>query len=238
MQKGHTLLEEDYPRRVEFAQWYLQQCILQPQFLSLVLFTDECMFTRNGILNLHNMHVWEDENPCAQVVQSHQYRFSINVWAGIIDDHVIGPYLLPNRLRGEIYLTFLRDMWPTLLDAVSLEIRQVMWLQHDGAPAHFDRNVRNHLNVTYPNRWIGRGVPVPWPARSPDLTPLDYFLWGSMKALVYATPVTSEDLIARVHGATEILSRQPHLLDHVRAAQSHRCKLCIDVGGTQFEPRL
>ena len=83
---------------------------------------------------------------------------------GIIADHIIGPYLLPNRLTGEIYLTFPRDMLPTLLDAVPLEIRQVMWLQHDGAPAHFDRNVRNRLNVTYPNRCIGRRGPVPWPA--------------------------------------------------------------------------
>ena len=114
-----------------------------------------------------------------------------------------------------------------------------MWLQDDGAPAHFDRNVRNHLNVTYPNRWIGRGVAVPWPARSPDLTLLDYFLWGSMKALVYATPVTSEeDLNARVHGAIEILSRQPHLLDHVRAAQRRHCRLSIDVVGTEFEPQF
>ena len=122
LQKVHTLLEEDYPRRVQFAEWYLQQCILQPQLSSLVLFTDECTFTRNGILNLNNMHVWADENPCAQVVQSHQHRFSINVWAGIIADHIIGPHLLPNRLTGEIYLTFLRDMLPTLLDAVPLEI--------------------------------------------------------------------------------------------------------------------
>ena len=56
LQKVHALLEEDYPRRVQFAEWYLQQCILQPQFSSLVLFIDECTFTRNGILNLHNMH--------------------------------------------------------------------------------------------------------------------------------------------------------------------------------------
>ncbi|KAJ4443424.1 hypothetical protein ANN_05092 [Periplaneta americana] len=32
-----------------------------------------------------------------------------------------------------------------------------MWLQHDGAPAHFDTNVRHYLDATYPNRWIGRG---------------------------------------------------------------------------------
>ena len=45
--------------------------------------------------------------------------------------------------------------------------------------------------------------PVSW---SPDLKPLNYFLWGSMKSMVYGTPVTSEeDLIGRVHGAIEIL---------------------------------
>ena len=65
-------------------------------------------------------------------------------------------------------------------------------------------------------------------------------LWGSMKSMVYGTPVTSEeDLIARVHGAIESLTRQPDLLGHMREALHRRCrKLCNDVGGTQFEPRL
>ncbi|GFW47015.1 hypothetical protein TNCV_3486271 [Trichonephila clavipes] len=33
---------------------------------------------------------------------------------------------------------------------------------------------------------ISRFGPVNWPPRSCDLTPLDYFLWGYLKALVYA----------------------------------------------------
>ena len=37
------------------------------------------------------------------------------------------------------------------------------------------------LNVTFPNRWIGRGGPTPWPPRSPDITPLDLFLWRYVK---------------------------------------------------------
>ena len=35
---------------------------------------------------------------------------------------------------------------------------------------------------------IGQGGPVPWPARSPDLNPLDFWLWGHLKAMVYAAP--------------------------------------------------
>lgn len=34
----------------------------------------------------------------------------------------------------------------------------------------------NHLNVEYPNRWIERGAVVTWPARSPDLTPNNFFM--------------------------------------------------------------
>ena len=49
--------------------------------------------------------------------------------------------------------------------------------------------VRDALDRQFPERWIGRGGPTPWPARSPDLTPLDFFFWGFIKDQVYATPV-------------------------------------------------
>ncbi|EZA62612.1 hypothetical protein X777_10243, partial [Ooceraea biroi] len=44
---------------------------------------------------------------------------------------------------------------------------------------------RNILNESFPDRWIGRGGRISWPARSPDLTPLDFFLWGHLKNEVY-----------------------------------------------------
>jgi hypothetical protein len=59
------------------------------------------------------------------------------------------------------------------------------WFQHDGAPPHFSRNVQGILNRMYPNRWIGRGGPRHWPGRSPDLNPLDFFLWGYVKIVIY-----------------------------------------------------
>ncbi|KAG8228356.1 hypothetical protein J437_LFUL006807 [Ladona fulva] len=37
------------------------------------------------------------------------------------------------------------------------------------------------------NGWIGRGGPIAWPPRSPDITPLDFFFWGFVKDRVYAT---------------------------------------------------
>ena len=66
-----------------------------------------------------------------------------------------------------------------------------MYFQRDGAPPHYTRHVRDYLNESFPNRWLGLGGPVAWPPRSPDLTPLDYYLWGHMKTLVYETKVDS-----------------------------------------------
>ena len=41
--------------------------------------------------------------------------------------------------------------------------------------------------------------PFYWPPRSPDLTPLDFFLWGHVKTIVYATnPRSLEDLKAKI----------------------------------------
>jgi len=59
-----------------------------------------------------------------------------------------------------------------------------MYFQHDGAHSHYTRHVMQHLNYTFPKRWIGRGNTINWPPRSPDLTPLDFSLWGLMKSEV------------------------------------------------------
>jgi hypothetical protein len=35
-----------------------------------------------------------------------------------------------------------------------------------------------------------------WPPKSPDFTPLDFFLWGDITTLICTSP--EEDLIARI----------------------------------------
>ena len=94
-----------------------------------------------------------------------------------------------------------------MLENVPLQVRQRLWFQHDGAPAHFVLDVKEYLNNVFPNRWIGRSGPVQWPPRSPDLTPMDFFIWGGeMKCLVYETPIdTPEELVARGAEAAAII---------------------------------
>ncbi|GFX96952.1 putative transposable element [Trichonephila clavipes] len=70
------------------------------------------------------------------------------------------------------------------------------------------------LKDRFGDRLISRFGPVNWPPRSCDLTPLDYFLWGYVKSLVYADkPQTLdhlEDNIRRV-----IADIRPQMLEKV-----------------------
>ena len=119
---------------------------------------------------------------------------------------------------------FLQRVLPELLEDVPLAVRERIWIQHDGAPPHFSVDVRNHLNAVFPDRWIGRGGPIPWPARSPDLNPLDYFLWGYLKSLLFETPVeTDMELVARVVAACDVIRNTPGIFVRVRPMSSLHC---------------
>lgn len=238
-QTVQDLLPNDYNSRANFAHWCLLQIERDEQFLQRVLFTDEATFTRAGLFNTHNMHSWEEENPHEVHRFRFQHRFSVNVWAGIVGDCLIGPYLMPSPLNGQRYGTFLRETLPLLLQDVPLDVRRRMWFQHDGAPAHSSRIARQYLNERFGDRWIGRNGPVPWPPRSPDLTPLDFYLWGHMKSLVYETPVESEmDLVARVAVAAGDIAQDRRMLSRWQGSLHRRCQTCIEVGGRHFEQFL
>lgn len=88
---------------------------------------------------------------------------------------IIGPYFFERTVSGASYLEFLQDHLPEYLENIPLHTRQRYWFQQDGAPVHFHRAVSTFLDEHYPNRWIGRGGPVTWPPRSPDLNLLDFF---------------------------------------------------------------
>jgi len=101
------------------------------------------------------------------------------VWAGIWEEEIVGPYFFnTSNVTGETYLELLQTFLFEYLENIPVIRRQNLLFQQDGAPPHFAICVRDYLNQSFPERWIGRRSPVEWPPRSPNLTPLDYFLWG------------------------------------------------------------
>lgn len=238
LQRVQELKEEDYLPRMQFCQWLVDGFVRENHFLENIFFTDESCFTRNGVVNFHNLHIWSDENPRETRPNSFQRQFSINVWAGIIGNCMIGPIELPQRLNGDSYLLFLRETLPPLLENIPLITRMSMFYMHDGAPPHFAVPVREYLNQRYPNRWIGRGddAPVKWPPRSPDINPVDFYLWGHLKESVYKTPVqTKEELWERILAVSNEIKQNPQVFQKVRWSLLRRSHACIGCNGGLFE---
>jgi hypothetical protein len=83
-----------------------------------------------------------------------QHCFSINLWCGVLHDQLIGPFVFPGCLTGAVYLQFLQEELPQLLQDFPLAVRYRMVFQHDGTPPHFNHAVVEHLKVHFPGRWV------------------------------------------------------------------------------------
>lgn len=231
------LRRPDFQKRVTFCRWLLERDIEEHQFFRKILWTDESLFTRDGMLNLHNWHHYAQQNPFVTRNSSFQTRFSLNVWLGVVGDQLIGPHVFQGPLTSATYLDFLEHHLPGLLDIIPVPKRAEIIYQHDGAPAHSSNTVRDFLNLQYP-RWIGRVGPISWPPRSPDLTPLDFFVWGFLKQEVYRTEVICLQDLSRRLDAAIIKLRNDVSLRATVVSMRKRARACIRCGGGQFQQQL
>lgn len=112
-------------------------------------------------------------------------------------------------------------------------MRQTVSFQYDRAPAHFSHIVCNHLHFRFGQQWIGIGGPVLWPARSLDLSFIDFFLWGQVPVRHwFMTPRWQW----RGAGCTnrssygEILDI-PEIFQNMRNSMCRKTDACIELGG-------
>jgi len=67
---------------------FLRRVDEDPEFSSRVIFSDESLFTQEGIFNHHNMHMWSEKNPRVTRLTNFQTRWKLNVWAGIMGTNI------------------------------------------------------------------------------------------------------------------------------------------------------
>ncbi|GBM12672.1 hypothetical protein AVEN_46157-1 [Araneus ventricosus] len=147
------------------------------------------------MFNRQNVHTWSLVNPRYAVELRHQLRWSINIWCGIFNDRLTGPVFYEGTLTGQRCLELLQDVIADFVENLPLHQFRNVWFQHDGAAPHKISNVKQYLMEMSQKQVIGYGGFVECPPSSPDLTPLDFFLWGHIKGQVYATPPpTLQDL--------------------------------------------
>ena len=76
------------------------------------------------------------------------------------------------RVNADVYLDVLRNTVKPWMDKVAGD-RPYIW-QQDGALAHTTKKVQEWCENSFPYFWA-KDV---WPSSSPDLNPLDFFVWG------------------------------------------------------------
>ncbi|GFV92841.1 DUF4817 domain-containing protein [Trichonephila clavipes] len=188
---GLAIHQNDHQARRRFVEWAQNEIAVVPDFHKRILFSDEAHFWLNGYVNKQNCCIWSEAN--SQVyVETPLHSEKLTVWSTLWAGGIIGPYFFKNDGHNFTEL----------------------WFQQDGATCHTARATIDLFKDTFSDRLISRFGPVNWPPRSCDLTPLDYFLWGYVKSLVYADkPQTLdhlEDYIRRV-----IADIRPQMLEKV-----------------------
>lgn len=238
------LSEDDYDRRIEFCEIMTARIQNDPNLIQNICFSDESTFFLNGFVNKHNCRYWDNENPHLFREDHTQYPQKLNVWAGILGNEIIGPIFIEENLTGQLYLNLLENVIDPLITQ-SLESQvdeednplldeQNLHFQLDGAPPHYALHVRQWLDQRYPDKWIGRRGALEWPARSPDLTPLDFFLWGYLKTMVYKTP--PQDIQDLRHRITDTCRQINNVtFTKVRQEFENRLYFCLANNGEHFE---
>ena len=214
---------QDHRLRRSFTDWALEQLQADPLFHRKIVFSDEAHFWLNGFVNNQNYRIWSDIIP-EEILQTQLYSEKCTVWCGLHTGGLIGPYFFKNEagvnvtVNGERYRTMINEYFFRNMDGIDPD---EMWMQQDGATCHTANETIELLQTRFGDKLISRNGLVNWPPRSCDLTPLDYFLWGYAKSLVYANnPATLEALEANI--VRVIQDIRPPLLEKVTQNWSDR----------------
>ena len=111
----------------------------------------------------------------------------VMVWCGIWGTRVIGPIFIEQNPNAQRYLEMLQGV--VFSSVLNEDGSFPSYFRQDGAPPHYGTIVRQWLDGQFPGHQIGRHGSVELPPRSPDLTPLDFYLWGHLKQLVHAEKI-------------------------------------------------
>ncbi len=225
----HELKEADYEKRVQYCRWF-RQLIGDDDVLNRTFFSDEAWFHLSGYVNSQNSRHWSTDNP-NQFIETPLHSIKIGVWCAMSRRRIIGPIFFRHSINAENYWN---ELILPFLNELTRQERQHGYFQQDGAPPHTANANLKRLSEVFPNRVISAGL---WPPRSPDLSPLDFYLWGATKEKVYKKkPHNLEDLQQHITEIIQNITRQE--LISVFNNMRKRIDLCIRENGGHFQQHL
>ena len=194
----HAMKAEDGPARKRFADTMLQNICQDDRYLQKI-----CLKTRQPFksLKLSTGIMSESGEPVIQesLLRKNETHPKSTSDAGCSTTESLDPFFREPTVTQNSYLEMLESFVYPQLQGVQDVIFSRMVLS-----LIWTFGVRESLNQQFPGKRIGRGGPITWPARCPDVTPIDFFFWGYVKDCVFRNPLKNiEDLKDRI---TEVIT--------------------------------
>ena len=232
LQLYQEIHESDKLQRLNFATWLRNN----EEKVPFILWSDEAYLHLNGDVSRYHCRIWSSQKP-TNCLKKSLHPLKVCVWFAFTCSFKLTPFIFDETITAEKYLSMLKDHVKPQL-AQRRKLSQTIFMQ-DGAPPHFANIVRNYLYQTFSSdRVISRGCEIVWPSRSPDLNPLDYWFWGTLKARVFHrnAPTTLEDLKHRI--VEECAQFTSEEMSTAVSSLWRRCALLEEVGGGHFQQFL
>jgi hypothetical protein len=147
--------------------------------------SDEAHFHLSRLVNKQNFCYWSATNP----VELHERPLSnsiVTVWCVMSLFRIIGPYFFEDEKEKAVTVTGPRyiHMLENFLGPVLARhpVTKETFFQQDGATSHTARDSMAAVRNLFPNHVISRYGDITWPARSPNLSACDFFLWRCLKS--------------------------------------------------------
>lgn len=231
MMMAQELNQTDFANRQNLCENMLEQIAPEAAFFS----SDEAHFHLCGAVNKQNFRYWAESNP--QIIQEIPLHSpKLTVWCAISQFGVIGPYFFEEdgvtvTVNSERYVAMLQNyLQPRMEEIIENEGLGVVWFQQDGATPHTARISLNILRQMFPGRLVSLRGDLGWPARSPDLSICDFFLWGHLKERVFKSrPNTLPQLRERIIEEVNAIPRD--MCEHAVRNFRERLQQCVAANG-------
>lgn len=199
-------------KRVEMSKMFNTKMENDPRWIGKVWFSDEAHFHLNGLVNRQNYRFWGSENPHLDPQEKPLHSPKVTAWCALSEKGIIGPYWFEdddgrtttvNQFNyQEVIGKFQQELRSNRLGATTA------WFMQDGATCHTAITTREYLKTLFKDRVISGKTEFPWSPNSPDLNPLDYFLWGYCKDNVYKNnPQNLDELKTEVESFIATITR-------------------------------
>lgn len=235
----HALTPDDKIRRVGMCRWIVDRLEQMPNWINDVWFSDETHFHLNGAVNNHNNIYW-GTSPPEETTDRNLKGQKVTCFVAFNAKHgIIGPYWFEEEgktvtINAVRYRDVIRKFDNDVSAILSPNQRRNAWFMQDGAPPHTAHATLDYLKVLFQTRLLALGTDHPWSPHSPDLNPLDFWLWGAAKDVVYKDrPVNLNDLKTKI---TEYIQQiSPYLCKKVGNNFTVRMKACLKRDGGHIE---